>query len=112
MNSIRAFGRGLREIFMDVDDGYSAKRVGFFIFIILIAVLTIASVFGNVQVLPMIFNGLVDLVKWIGAAILGERAPAALAAMRGNPAPSTTSTSTSTHTSTPAPPVPEKATVK
>lgn len=74
----------IKEIFQDGEDGFSSKRTGFFVFIILLAVCTVAGVFFKVAVPAMVWNGLVDLIKWIGAAILGERAPQALAALRGN----------------------------
>lgn len=80
-----SFGQFVREIFQDVDSSYSAKRTGFFIFISLIVACVVGSVFWKIGVPAMIWNGLVDLVKWIGAAILGERAPAALSALRGMP---------------------------
>lgn len=78
--TLRSF---IKEIFQDVDDGFSSKRTAFFVFILLLAACVIAAVFWKVGVPAMIWNGLVDLIKWIGAAILGERAPAALAALRG-----------------------------
>lgn len=70
------------EIFQDVDDGFSAKRTGFFAFIILLTICVLGAVFLKVNVPDTIFNGLVDLIKWIGAAILGERMPAVMAATR------------------------------
>jgi hypothetical protein len=71
-----------KEIFQDVDDGFSAKRTAFFIFVALIVACVIATVIGHTAIPALIWNGLVDLVKWIGAAILGERVPASLAAFR------------------------------
>jgi hypothetical protein len=71
-----------KEIFQDVDDGFSAKRTAFFIFVALIVACVVVTFFGKALIPPMIWNGLVDLVKWIGAAILGERVPAAVAAAR------------------------------
>ena len=71
----------IKEIFQDVDDGFSAKRTAFFIFIALLVMCVIMAVFWKAAIPAMILGGLVDLIKWIGAAILGERAPAALSAL-------------------------------
>jgi len=78
MDEITSFFKG---IFQDVDQNYSAKRAGFFVFVLLVVVCTVASLF-KLLVPAMVWAGLVDLTKWIGAAILGERAPAALAALK------------------------------
>lgn len=77
----------IKEIFQDVDDGFSSKRTAFFIFIALIVLCVVTTVFFKAAIPALIWNGLVDLIKWIGVAILGERTPAALSALRiGTPA--------------------------
>lgn len=82
-SAFMTFRTFIKEIFQDVDDGFSAKRTAFFIFVALIVACVVVTLAVKTIAIPaLIWNGLVDLVKWIGASILGERAPAALAAFR------------------------------
>lgn len=69
--------------FKDLDGNFSAKRTTLLVFVILVVICVVAGVFFTVNIPEMIWNGLVDLVTWTMAAILGEHAPKTMAAMRG-----------------------------
>lgn len=79
--------KALSETFQDVDGGYSAKRAGFFIFIGLLVAVVVGCTFFGTPFNLTIWTGLVELIKWIGAAILLERAPALATAIKGTPKP-------------------------
>lgn len=68
-----------KEIFQDVDGGFSSKRAAFILFVILFALIALALSFRLVpqSVLPAVQSTqdkLVDLIKWVGGFILGEQA--------------------------------------
>lgn len=68
----------LPEIFQDIDGSFSAKRTAFFIFIVMLMILTLMLFVHTVPEarIPAIQSSqdkLVDLIKWIGAFIAGEQ---------------------------------------
>jgi len=88
-----AFKFKMPDLFQDVDGGSSMKRVVFFISIILVAILALAPLFWHhfdVKVDQKILDygaGALDkvigLAKWIGAFIVAEHGPQAIASWKG-----------------------------
>jgi hypothetical protein len=78
------------EIFQDTDGGFSSKRVAFFIMIFFFVGLSLAVVFHGVTGDVAGFaQGAIDkakdIIQWLGAYILADKAPAAIAAAKGKP---------------------------
>lgn len=77
-----------KEIFQDTDGGASSKRVAFFIFVLLFVALSLAVVLHGLSANVTGFANSVldktqDIIKWLGAYILADKAPAALTALKG-----------------------------
>lgn len=76
---IKAFfiniGKFLSGIFQDVGNSYSAKRTAFFILVLLLVVIVYGAVYLAHPVTDIIFNGLIDLIKFLGGFIVAERVP-------------------------------------
>lgn len=94
--------RFLHEIFEDTDGGFSSKRVALFIFIILFVTIVIyVAHFGvaigagkavvyaipkeTLDFLASALEKIKDIIVWLGAFVLADKTPAALAALKGTP---------------------------
>lgn len=88
------------EIFQDVDGGFSMKRAILAIFVVMFVTITIYVVHYGVAIqhgaksvfaipketldfLSGVLDKCMDGIKWLGALVLAERAPQAVAAFRG-----------------------------
>ena len=93
------FGK-IAELFQDTDGGTSMKRFAFFIFLLLFIGITIYVLHYGVAIqagAKMVYaipqqtldflNAMaahcIDAIKWLGALILGDKAPAAISAFKG-----------------------------
>lgn len=84
------------EFFQDTDGGASSKRLAFFVFILFFIGLSLAVVFHGLSANVVGFaqsalEKAADIIKWLGAYILADKTPQALAAFKGG-APTPTST--------------------
>lgn len=78
----------IAEIFQDTDGGYSAKRAAFFVLIVFFIGMSLLVVFHGVDANVAGFAGQAidkakDMIQWLGAYILGDKAPAAIRAFKG-----------------------------
>lgn len=82
----------ISEIFQDTDGGASMKRFAFFLFLVFYMVITATVLFHGVDEKLVGFASQVldktkEIITWLGLYILGDKAPAAIAALRTNPPP-------------------------
>lgn len=80
----------LKEIFQDTDGGASMKRFAFFLFCVFYIAVTATVLFHGVDATLVGFAGQVldktkEIITWLGLYILGDKAPAAIAAFTGKP---------------------------
>lgn len=76
------------ESFQDVDGGFSSKRVAFCLFVLLFIFMAVIPYFRDISPETMHFardtlDKVQVLIQWLGTLIVAERAPQALASMRG-----------------------------
>lgn len=93
----------ISEIFQDTDGGSSMKRFAFFLFVIFFIGLTLGVVFHGLDQSVVGFANatlekVTDIIKWLGAYILADKAPAIVKAATGTPTHEKSITTTETVT--------------
>lgn len=78
----------IKDIFADTEGGTSSKRIAFFIMILFYCALAVAVVLHGVSTDVVGFANSTldktkDIITWLGAYILGDKAPAAIRALKG-----------------------------